>query len=540
MVSFGLIVFLTAIFIHLGISNAQPPYFRLHICSNSGNYTTGSQYRTNLNSLVSSLSSNATPDKGFYNVTAGQSSDEVSAIYLCRGDLSPEVCHDYVNVSSREILQRCPYQKEAIIWYDECMFRYSNRSIFATLEDSPTGFLWNPFNNSDPVQFNQILADLMEELVTEVVSDTSKGMFAAREANLSSSSKIYGMMQCTPDISTSECNRCLRRAVSQIPDCCEGKRGGRVVTPSCILREERNAQASSSLLSCSHSQENFKTALLNVSLCNAQPPYFRLHICSNSGNYTTGSQYRTNFNSLVSSLSSNATLHKGFYNVTAGQSSDEVSAIYLCRGDLSPEVCHDYVNVSSREILRLCPYQKEAIIWYDECLFRYYNRSIFATMEDSPFGYLWNQFNNSDPVEFNRILGDLMEELVTEVVSDTSKGMFAAREANLSSFSKIYGMMQCTPDISTSECNRCLRGSVSQIPTCCEGKRGGRVVKPSCILRVLRAIAAIHLGRVLYSITLNVDVEGNCKCRQFSATPIYGTSGSVISSLRVAEKGRTI
>ncbi|KAF8409489.1 hypothetical protein HHK36_005565 [Tetracentron sinense] len=124
---------------------------------------------------------------------------------------------------------------------------YGTTSVCFATPTAPSLLLWrkirlvylsNPFNNSDPVQFNRILGNLMEELMTEVVSDTSKGMFAAREANLSSSSKIYGTMQCTPDISTTECNRCLQRAVVRITDYCEGKRGGRVVTPSCILRYE--------------------------------------------------------------------------------------------------------------------------------------------------------------------------------------------------------------------------------------------------------------------------------------------------------------
>ncbi|KAF8409485.1 hypothetical protein HHK36_005561 [Tetracentron sinense] len=238
MVSLGFLVFLSAVLIHLCISSNAQPTYRYHICSTAGNYTTGSQYRANFNSLFSSLSSNATLHNVFYNATAGQNSDQVYAIYLCRGDASPDVCRDCVSASSQEILLRCPNQKEAIIWFDECMFRYSNRSIFATMEDTPFGFLKNPNNYSDPVQFKQIREDLLERLVTKAISDSSTGMFATRETNFSGNLKIYGMVQCTPDISLSDCNICLRGSVAEIPNCCEGKKGARVLKPSCNIRYE--------------------------------------------------------------------------------------------------------------------------------------------------------------------------------------------------------------------------------------------------------------------------------------------------------------
>ncbi|KAF8409480.1 hypothetical protein HHK36_005556 [Tetracentron sinense] len=118
------------------------------------------------------------------------------------------------------------------------MFRFSNRSIFATMEDTPFGFLKNPNNYSDPVQFKQIRGDLLERLVTKALSDSSTGMFATRETNFSGNLKIYGMVQCTPDISLSDCNICLRGSVAEIPHCCEGKKGARVLKPSCNIRYE--------------------------------------------------------------------------------------------------------------------------------------------------------------------------------------------------------------------------------------------------------------------------------------------------------------
>ncbi|CAB4263516.1 unnamed protein product [Prunus armeniaca] len=45
-----------------------------------------------------------------------------------------------------------------------------------------------------------------------------------------------------------------------------------------------------------------------------------------------------------------------------------------------------------------------------------------------------------------------------------------------------YLLRNCTPDIDEQNCNNCHKESVSEIQTCCGGKQGGRVLKPSCNL----------------------------------------------------------
>ncbi|CAL8992191.1 unnamed protein product [Prunus brigantina] len=46
-----------------------------------------------------------------------------------------------------------------------------------------------------------------------------------------------------------------------------------------------------------------------------------------------------------------------------------------------------------------------------------------------------------------------------------------------------YLLHNCPPDIDEQNCNNCHKESVSEIQTCCGGKQGGRVLKPSCNLR---------------------------------------------------------
>ncbi|KAJ6725310.1 CYSTEINE-RICH RECEPTOR-LIKE PROTEIN KINASE 26 [Salix viminalis] len=61
--------------------------------------------------------------------------------------------------------------------------------------------------------------------------------------------------------------------------------------------------------------------------------------------------------------------------------------------------------------------------------------------------------------------------------------MLAAETADLSSTQKIYVFMQCTPDVSQSNCGECLQQSVDYYKSCCYSYQGGVVQKPNCFFR---------------------------------------------------------
>ncbi|KAE8723066.1 hypothetical protein F3Y22_tig00013285pilonHSYRG00284 [Hibiscus syriacus] len=41
----------------------------------------------------------------------------------------------------------------------------------------------------------------------------------------------------------------------------------------------------------------------------------------------------------------------------------------------------------------------------------------------------------------------------------------------------------CTPELSSADCSRCMRGAIANLSACCDGKQEGRVLKPSCTVR---------------------------------------------------------
>nr|XP_025679208.1 cysteine-rich receptor-like protein kinase 25 [Arachis hypogaea] len=76
-----------------------------------------------------------------------------------------------------------------------------------------------------------------------------------------------------------------------------------------------------------------------------------------------------------------------------------------------------------------------------------------------------------------------MSNLIDKAIAGDSRRKYAAASVNSTGFQNIYGVVQCTPDLSSLECDQCLEGHVSDIPACCDGKKGGRVLSPSCYIR---------------------------------------------------------
>ncbi|XP_042942328.1 cysteine-rich receptor-like protein kinase 25 isoform X2 [Carya illinoinensis] len=231
----------------LNLTSAAVPNYRKHICPNDTTYTPNSTYQVNLSHLLSFLSSNATREGGFYNATAGQTPETSTyGLFLCRGDLSTDVCRDCVAFAAKEIVPMyCPVERVAVIWYDECMLRYSNQSFFSTMQETPRDFLCNARDAAQPDQFRRLVVSTLNDLVPRAANATSRAKnFAVKEvtnaSGLQELQTLYSLAQCTPDINSSDCSTCLRKAITGLRNCCsrDRKEGGRVLSPSCNVRFE--------------------------------------------------------------------------------------------------------------------------------------------------------------------------------------------------------------------------------------------------------------------------------------------------------------
>ncbi|KAK6149804.1 hypothetical protein DH2020_017329 [Rehmannia glutinosa] len=206
-------------------------------CLNNGNYTANSTYSDNLNTVLSSLPANI-DSNGFYNASVGQNPDRANAIAVCRGDVQLPTCRECIQNITADLLTACPNQKQAMEWYDQCMLRYSNETILGTLATSPAVWVWNPTNATSYEQFKADLRTLLDDLRGRAASGGPLRKVAAGNVTAPDFQSIYALVQCSPDLSSEDCSRCLNDAAQDIPRCCDGKRGGRVLWPSCNLRFE--------------------------------------------------------------------------------------------------------------------------------------------------------------------------------------------------------------------------------------------------------------------------------------------------------------
>ncbi|CAE6181188.1 unnamed protein product [Arabidopsis arenosa] len=220
-------------------ASTQDPYFLNHNCPNTTTYSSNSTYFTNLKTLLSSLSSpNASYSTGFQNATAGQAPDRVTGLFLCRGDLSPEVCRNCVAFSVNETLTRCPNQREAVFYYEECMLRYSHKNILSTTITNEGEFILSNPNIISPIQnqinqFIVLVLSNMNQAAVEAANSSRK--FSTVTTELTALQTLYGLVQCTPDITRQDCMRCLTSSINRMP---LSRIGARQFWPSCNSRYE--------------------------------------------------------------------------------------------------------------------------------------------------------------------------------------------------------------------------------------------------------------------------------------------------------------
>jgi hypothetical protein len=179
----------------LHIANGADPLY--HFCFSQENYTANSPYATNLKGLLNLLSIKV-PPTGFGLGSTGESQSQINSLALCRGDVSSTNCKTCVVDAGKELPSRCPHQKGAIIWYDNCLLKYSNIDFFGEIDNENKFYMWNVQDVDNPTSFNPKVKDLLSRLSNKAY-DIPK-LYAAGELELGSSETLYGLAQCTRDL----------------------------------------------------------------------------------------------------------------------------------------------------------------------------------------------------------------------------------------------------------------------------------------------------------------------------------------------------
>ena len=223
--------------------------------------------------------------------------------------------------------------------------------------------------------------------------------------------------------------------------------------------------------------------VFNFQTTEAEDPTYVTHDCQEDGT-TANSAYQGNLKTLLSSLSSKATVNT-FYNNTVGgrNAPNPVYGLFMCRGDVPFQLCGQCVLNATQTLYSMCNLSTSAIIWYDECMVRYSNSSLFPSKGIPILVYETVTINVSNQASFMPLLGHTLNKTADEAAFSPTGDMYATKEAKVSENQTLYCLAQCTRDLSPQHCRTCLANLTELLPRCCEGKQRGRVLSPSCNFR---------------------------------------------------------
>ncbi|XP_039169816.1 cysteine-rich receptor-like protein kinase 25 [Eucalyptus grandis] len=185
------------------VGTESAPTFLRHYCPNATLFTPNSIYQSNLNTLLSSLSSAATDTADdFANAVVGQNPpDQVYGLFLCRGDVDSATCSNCVATGKQDILQRCPNRRVSVICHG-------------------TNAFYHDVPHQENHQSNPVHASPERDRGRHHCEGFSRQVgkkLAVAEASFTSLQKLYTLAQCTPDLTVLECNTCLRATIAGLP-----------------------------------------------------------------------------------------------------------------------------------------------------------------------------------------------------------------------------------------------------------------------------------------------------------------------------------
>ncbi|CAA7054332.1 unnamed protein product [Microthlaspi erraticum] len=205
-------------------------------------------YVQNRRNLFSTLPDKVVANGGFYNASLGQDLNEVHALVLCARGYNPEACFNCVEKLTQDTQTNCLNRTDSFIWGNDdvdlvsCLVRSSNHSTFGNLELGPP-VVWPSPNRIEPsknmtlfIQEWDATANRTLEAATRAENSSVLKYYSAVEAGFTEFPNVYMLMQCTPDITSKDCGRCLGDCVAYYREQFRGRQGGMASFPSCFFR----------------------------------------------------------------------------------------------------------------------------------------------------------------------------------------------------------------------------------------------------------------------------------------------------------------
>ncbi|CAD6267039.1 unnamed protein product [Miscanthus lutarioriparius] len=196
-----LLVTLALLFVAAAAQNNEIMLPAWPSCSTTDNYTDGSQYKKNLDQLLSRMPTAAGDNGWFCNGTAGTGADEVFGLIMCYADRNATQCLDCLSRAPAGITTVCPGSR-----------------------NPQRGVLRHLVQHRRPGKARGRALEPDEQLARTAAG--SQPLFLANESAplAGSSDSVYGLAQCTRDLTASECSWCLtshhlyRSAAGEFPE----------------------------------------------------------------------------------------------------------------------------------------------------------------------------------------------------------------------------------------------------------------------------------------------------------------------------------
>ncbi|XP_044318716.1 cysteine-rich receptor-like protein kinase 10 [Triticum aestivum] len=216
-----------------------------------------------------------------------------------------------------------------------------------------------------------------------------------------------------------------------------------------------------------------------------------------TGNYTASDAFGANVARLTAELPINGSTSPSLYASAAiGTSSDKVFALALCRGDITDaSTCSGCLDNAFQQLRALCAGERDATFYHDLCTLRYSGEDFLGRPEDnspvinamdvnrSTFA-AWDSGNATSRSFFLSLVGTLFGEMAMYGSYNSTVRRFASAVMYVNpQLPTVYGLAQCTPDLSPGQCWHCFQGLQEQTRQWYDGREGGRIIGIRCNIR---------------------------------------------------------
>ncbi|KAG2245157.1 hypothetical protein Bca52824_093007 [Brassica carinata] len=173
----------------------------------------------------------------------------------------------------------------------------------------------------------------------------------------------------------------------------------------------------------------------------------------------------------------NVTANNGFYITLIGQDPNRAYGLGMCIPGSDRQNCSNCIYGASNLLITICPNQTEGVAWIEALETFCMTEPVIQTLEKDPI----RQVNLK---EFDNAWESLMHRVIDEAASSGSNTMYyGVDRQQLGTSLSIYGFVQCSKDISASNCDQRLRQNVDNYSSCCSGTQRGITERPSCFMR---------------------------------------------------------